>query len=89
VCVDARDFELPDEPLVLYLFNPLPEAPLRQLIERLENLWRTLRARFGSSITIRCSSLRWAVSLFWKRRDQRRTIRYTEIPYSNQDGEPR
>jgi len=36
VCVDARDFELPDEPLVLYLFNPLPEAPLRQLIERLE-----------------------------------------------------
>jgi len=36
VCVDARDFELPDEPLVLYLFNPLPEAPLRQLIERWE-----------------------------------------------------
>ncbi len=36
VCGDARDFELPDQPLVLYLFNPLPEAALRQLIERLE-----------------------------------------------------
>lgn len=36
VCADARDFELPDQPLVLYLFNPLPEAALRQLIERLE-----------------------------------------------------
>jgi SAM-dependent methyltransferase len=35
ICADARDFELPDEPLVLYLFNPLPEAPLLQLMERL------------------------------------------------------
>jgi len=45
VCADARDFELPDEPLVLYLFNPLPEAPLRQLIERLgQSLARSPRA---------------------------------------------
>jgi SAM-dependent methyltransferase len=45
VCADARDFELPDEPLVLYLFDPLPEAPLRQLIERLgESLARSPRA---------------------------------------------
>lgn len=35
VCADARDFELPDQPLVLYLFNPLPEAALRQMVERL------------------------------------------------------
>jgi len=35
VCADARAFELPDEPLVLYLFNPLPEAALRQLVEHL------------------------------------------------------
>jgi SAM-dependent methyltransferase len=34
VCADARNFELPEEPLVLYLFNPLPEAALRQLIDR-------------------------------------------------------
>src|SRR6266849_6481339 len=25
---DAREFELPEEPLVLYLFNPLPERAL-------------------------------------------------------------
>jgi SAM-dependent methyltransferase len=36
VCADAREFELPDEPLVLYLFNPLPEDALRQVIARLE-----------------------------------------------------
>lgn len=35
VCGDARDFDLPDEPLVLYLFNPLLGTPLRHLIERL------------------------------------------------------
>jgi SAM-dependent methyltransferase len=45
ICADARDFELPDEPLVLYLFNPLPEAPLRQLIDRLgKSLARAPRA---------------------------------------------
>ncbi len=45
VCADARDFELPNEPLVLYLFNPLPEAALRQLIERLgKSLARSPRA---------------------------------------------
>jgi SAM-dependent methyltransferase len=36
VCTDAREFELPEEPLVLFLFNPLPEAALRDLIARLE-----------------------------------------------------
>ncbi len=36
LCANARDFELSAGPLVLYLFNPLPEVPLRQLIERLE-----------------------------------------------------
>lgn len=36
VCADAREFELPDEPLVLYLFNPLPEGVLREFIGRVE-----------------------------------------------------
>lgn len=36
VCADAREFELPDEPFVLYLFNPLPEGALRQVIALLE-----------------------------------------------------
>ncbi|HEX7679993.1 MAG TPA: class I SAM-dependent methyltransferase, partial [Thermoanaerobaculia bacterium] len=36
VCADAREFVLPEEPLVLYLFNPLPEAALRQVMQRLQ-----------------------------------------------------
>ena len=32
---DAREFELPAEPLVLYLFNPLPERALSEVLERL------------------------------------------------------
>jgi SAM-dependent methyltransferase len=35
VCADASDFIFPDTPLVLYLFNPLPEAALRRLIGNL------------------------------------------------------
>ncbi|HUN87346.1 MAG TPA: class I SAM-dependent methyltransferase [Terriglobales bacterium] len=34
-CVDARDFVFPAEPLLVYLFNPLPEPALRVVIERL------------------------------------------------------
>jgi SAM-dependent methyltransferase len=41
ICGDAGDFPLPTEPLVLYLFNPLPEAGLRRV---LANLDRSLRA---------------------------------------------
>jgi hypothetical protein len=33
---DARDFTLPAEPSVIYLFNPLPEPGLVQLLENLE-----------------------------------------------------
>jgi SAM-dependent methyltransferase len=32
---DAREFELPEEPLVLYLFNPLPEHALSDVLRRL------------------------------------------------------
>jgi SAM-dependent methyltransferase len=39
-CGDARTFEFPAEPTVLYLFNPLPEAGLLNVIENLE---RSLR----------------------------------------------
>ncbi len=34
LCQDARDFDFPPEPLVLYLFNPLPEPALRSVLER-------------------------------------------------------
>jgi SAM-dependent methyltransferase len=33
---DARDFELPREPLLIYLFNPLPERALSEVLQRLE-----------------------------------------------------
>jgi SAM-dependent methyltransferase len=36
VNADASAFELPEEPLVLYLFNPLPERALSDALQRLE-----------------------------------------------------
>ena len=35
LCADAREFEFPEDPLVLYLFNPLPEAALRVVLRRM------------------------------------------------------
>jgi SAM-dependent methyltransferase len=40
--LDARDFAFPETPLVLYLFNPLPEPGLRQVIRNLEGSLVTL-----------------------------------------------
>jgi hypothetical protein len=40
ICADATEFPLPEEPLVLYLFNPFPQAGLRRVIATLE---RSLR----------------------------------------------
>lgn len=40
LCGDAREFTFPPEPTVLYLFNPLPEAGL---VEMLRNLEASLR----------------------------------------------
>jgi SAM-dependent methyltransferase len=34
---DAREFVFPAEPILLYLFNPLPEAGLLKVIANLEN----------------------------------------------------
>jgi hypothetical protein len=36
VCADAREYDLPRESLVLYLFNPLPEPALVEVLQRLE-----------------------------------------------------
>jgi hypothetical protein len=36
ICGDARVFEFPPEPTVLYLFNPLPESGLSTVIRNLE-----------------------------------------------------
>jgi SAM-dependent methyltransferase len=35
ICMDARDFDFPLEPLVIYLFNPFPEPVLAAVLERL------------------------------------------------------
>jgi SAM-dependent methyltransferase len=34
LCLDAREFEFPLDPTVLYLFNPLPEAALASVLKR-------------------------------------------------------
>ena len=36
LCTDATEFAFPAEPLLVYLFNPLPESGLRRAIARLE-----------------------------------------------------
>jgi len=41
VCRDAAAFAFPEDPLVLYLFNPFPESGMRQVIA---NLKQSLRA---------------------------------------------
>lgn len=35
LCLDARDFQFPSDPLVVYLFNPFPEAVFAAVIENL------------------------------------------------------
>jgi len=41
ICADANDFPFPDDPLVIYMFNPLPESGMRRVCSNLE---RSLRA---------------------------------------------
>jgi SAM-dependent methyltransferase len=40
ICADANDFVFPDELLVLYLFNPLPESGMRRVVLNLEQSLR-------------------------------------------------
>ncbi len=40
LCADASSFAIPDEPLVMYLFNPFPEAGLRRVTRNLEQSLR-------------------------------------------------
>lgn len=40
ICADAREFHFPAEPSVLYLFNPLPETGLREVMTKLEDSLR-------------------------------------------------
>ncbi len=42
ICADANDFPFPDDPLVIYMFNPLPESGMRRVCHNLE---QSLRAR--------------------------------------------
>lgn len=41
ICADARQFEFPLQPTVLYLFNPLPETALAETLGRLDQSLRT------------------------------------------------
>ena len=40
MCMDAREFVFPDTPLVVYLFNPLPEVAFRRVMQNLEQSWK-------------------------------------------------
>jgi len=40
VCADATRFELPAEPLLIYLFNPFPEPGLRRVLSNVEHSLR-------------------------------------------------
>ncbi|MGE5112739.1 MAG: class I SAM-dependent methyltransferase [Acidobacteriaceae bacterium] len=40
LCMDARDFEFPQEPLILYLFNPFPDYVLETVMANLEESLR-------------------------------------------------
>jgi SAM-dependent methyltransferase len=47
LCMDAADFEFPPEPLVVFLFNPLPEPALQDVLARLgESLDRRPRTAY-------------------------------------------
>jgi Methyltransferase domain len=36
ICADATTFPIPDDPLVIFLFNPFPESGMRQVFANLE-----------------------------------------------------
>jgi hypothetical protein len=38
ICADATTYVLPDEPLLIYLFNPFPESGLRRMLANLETI---------------------------------------------------
>ena len=40
ICADATDFPLPEDPLVIFLFNPFPESGMRQVVANLEQSLR-------------------------------------------------
>jgi SAM-dependent methyltransferase len=40
ICGDATEFPFPNEPTVLYLFNPFPESGLRRMMANLEKSLR-------------------------------------------------
>jgi SAM-dependent methyltransferase len=41
ICADANEFPFPAEPLVIYMFNPLPESGMRRVCANLEESLRT------------------------------------------------
>ena len=66
ICADARDYVFPAEPLVLYLFHPLPEAGLGQVMQNLASSLRESPRRviviyhnpLLEQVLARCAALR-------------------------------
>jgi len=62
-CMDAAEFGFPQEPLVIFLFNPLPVEGLRKLVQNLEgSLWMNPREVTHSRASRRESDV-WSVSI--------------------------
>jgi SAM-dependent methyltransferase len=40
ICADATDYPLPEDPLVIFLFNPFPESGMRKVVANLEQSLR-------------------------------------------------
>jgi SAM-dependent methyltransferase len=41
ICADATAFSFPDDPLVIFLFNPFPESGMRRMLQNLEQSLRS------------------------------------------------
>jgi SAM-dependent methyltransferase len=54
ICADASAFDPPEGPLLLYLFNPLPEISLRQMFANLE---KSLRQHPRTIYVLYCNPL--------------------------------
>ncbi len=66
ICCDAREFALPNEPLVVFLFDPFPPVILRQVLAKIEQslqqtprpLWVAYQNPVSEQVLGECAVLR-------------------------------
>lgn len=67
ICTDATEFRFPEELIVLYLFNPLPEAGLKRVVANLEQSLRAHRRQ--AYVLYHNPLLEHVLSAAWKKID--------------------